>query len=49
MHISDTVVSKSEFNLAIEDCFLGGEYLNLLFISDLVKLMLKTNGQRQKT
>ena len=49
VHISGTVISKSEFNSAIGDCFLGGEYLNLLFISDIVKLLLKTNAQRQKT
>ena len=44
MHIRGVVVRKSEFNPVVGDRFLGGENMNLLFISGIVNLLLKTNG-----
>ena len=47
MYISGLLVSKSELQLSSRDCFLGGENMDLLFSSDIMNLLLKTNGERE--
>ena len=46
MYISGLLVRKSELQLSSRDCFLGGENMDLLFNSDIMNLLLKTNGER---
>ena len=41
-------LTNQSSNPALGDCFLGGENMNLLFISDIVNLLLKTNSKRLK-
>ena len=41
-------LTNQSSNPAAADCFPRGENMNFLFISDVVNLLLKTNGERKK-
>ena len=42
------MVYNQSSNPVVQDRFLGGENMNLLFNSDIVNLLLKTNEGREK-
>ena len=42
------MVSKLKFQSVVRDRFLGGENMDLVFNSDIVNLLLKTNAGRDR-
>ena len=48
MYISGLMVSYSKFQFSDRDHFLGGKSMDLLSNSDIMILLLKTNGERDR-
>ena len=48
MYISVLMISKSEFKFSGLRLFLGGKNMNFLFNSDIVNLLLKTIGDKDR-